>query len=174
MFKKLSKTICLILYYGLTSRLPNYAFPGGKLFNQMRILCLRGILTIGKNCRIMRKIYIGKGKNIFIGSYSRINENVRLDNVSIGDHVMIARDTLILGKMHGFEDIEIPMNLQPTRAFNPTIIEDDVWIGARVIILPGKHIKKGCIIGAGAVVTKDTEENGIYAGVPAKLLKYRS
>jgi maltose O-acetyltransferase len=55
----------------------------------------------------------------------------------------------------------------------PVIIEDDVWIGARVIILPGVKIGKGSIVGAGAVVTKDVEPYSIVAGVPAKLIRKR-
>ncbi len=170
---KAIKYFSLFFYYAFFSRLPNYTFPGGKLYNWLRVRSLKCIIQIGDNCRIMRNIYVGNGNNISIGSYSRINENVRLDNVKIGEHVMIARDAIVLGKMHGFEDIEIPMNLQNKVVVCPTIIEDDVWIGTRVIIMPGKKIKKGCIIGAGAVLTKDTDENGVYAGVPAKLIKYR-
>jgi len=170
---KIIKFLALFFYYGLFSKLPNYVFPGGKIFNALRILCLKVILHIDKNCRIMRNVYVGNGKDISIGAFSRINENVRLDNVVIGEHVMIARDTIILGKMHGFEDIDTPMNLQERVFYKPTVIEDNVWIGTRVIIMPGKTIRKGCIIGAGAVLTKDTVENGIYAGVPANLIKYR-
>ena len=48
-----------------------------------------------------------------------------------------------------------------------------MWIGARVTILPGVKIKKGCIIGAGAVVTKSFEEYSVIGGNPAKLIKYR-
>lgn len=51
------------------------------------------------------------------------------------------------------------------------IIEDDCWLGANCVIMPGVTVKKGCIIGAGAVVTKDTEEFGVYAGVPARLIR---
>ena len=51
------------------------------------------------------------------------------------------------------------------------IVEDGVWIGANALILPGVTIKKGCVIGAGAVVTKDCEENGLYVGCPAKRVK---
>jgi maltose O-acetyltransferase len=171
--QRVIKIFFLIIYYTIFSKLPNYAFPGGKLYNWLRVKCLKRIIQIGNNCRIMRNIYIGNGNNISIGSFSRINENVRLDNVKIGEHVMIARDSIILGKMHGFEDIEVPMSLQNKVVINPTIIEDNVWLGVRVIIMPGKTIRKGCIIGAGAVLTKDTEENGVYAGVPAKLIKYR-
>ena len=55
----------------------------------------------------------------------------------------------------------------------PIIIEDDVWIGAHCIILPGVTIKKGSIIGANSVVKEDTEELSINAGRPAKLISHR-
>ena len=55
----------------------------------------------------------------------------------------------------------------------PVVIEDDVWIGGRVIILPGVHVGTGCVIGAGAVVTRDTPPYTIVAGNPAKIKKYR-
>jgi maltose O-acetyltransferase len=53
------------------------------------------------------------------------------------------------------------------------IIEDDVWIGARSVILPGIKIRTGSIIAVGNVVTKDVEPFSIVAGVPAKLVKKR-
>ena len=55
----------------------------------------------------------------------------------------------------------------------PVVIEDDVWIAANTIILPGVTIKKGAIIGAGSVVTKDVMEYNVVAGVPAKVIKVR-
>ena len=52
-------------------------------------------------------------------------------------------------------------------------VKDNVWIGANVTILDGVVIETGCILAAGAVVTKSTEPNGIYAGIPAKKIKDR-
>lgn len=52
-------------------------------------------------------------------------------------------------------------------------IGDDVWIGDRVTVLPGVHIGNGCIIAAGAVVTKDVPEYTVAAGVPARVVKER-
>ena len=52
-------------------------------------------------------------------------------------------------------------------------IGNDVWIGTRVIILPGVTVGNGVIIGAGAVVTKDVPDMAIVGGVPAKIIKYR-
>lgn len=53
------------------------------------------------------------------------------------------------------------------------IVEDDVWIGFRSIILSGVHIGKGSVIAAGSVVTKDVPPYAIVGGVPAKVIKYR-
>jgi maltose O-acetyltransferase len=55
----------------------------------------------------------------------------------------------------------------------PVIIEDNVWIGYRVIILPGVRVGRNAIIGAGAVVTKDVPPYAIVGGVPAKVIKMR-
>ena len=146
----------------------------GKLFNSFRIFTLKKIFKVGNNCRIMRGVYIGSGKNIEIGNYCRINELTRLSNVKIGNHVMIARDCIILGMTHKYDNIDIPMERQGSVSFKQTIIEDDVWIGARVIIMPGLRIRKGSIIGANSVLTKDTENYGVYGGNPAKLIKKRN
>ena len=54
------------------------------------------------------------------------------------------------------------------------VIDDDVWVGHNVMILPGcKHVGRGAVIGAGAVVTKDVEAYAIMAGNPARKLRYR-
>ena len=82
------------------------------------------------------------------------------DNVTISANVFITTTGLILDdfprKQHYSDEV---------------IISDDVWIGAGVIILPGIKLKKGCVIGAGSIVTKDTEEYCIYAGNPAKKIR---
>jgi len=171
--KKIRKLLFLFFYYLIFSNLPNYAFPGGKFYNWLRISSLRNIIKLGKNCRIMKKVYVGNGNKIEIGNFCRINENVRLDNVRIGNHVMIGRESILLGKMHEFRDTNIPMEQNLSNDSKPTIIEDDVWLGLRVIVMPGVMIRKGTIVGAAAVITKDTEEYGIYAGIPAKLIKKR-
>ena len=53
------------------------------------------------------------------------------------------------------------------------IVDDDVWIGYRAIIMSGVHIGQGAIVAAGAVVTKDVPPYAIVGGVPAKVIKYR-
>jgi maltose O-acetyltransferase len=75
--------------------------------------------------------------------------------------------------MHESANPGIPMISQGVKDVQKTHIEDDVWLGLRVIVMPGVRIRTGCIIAAGGVVTKDTEPYGIYGGVPAKLIKKR-
>ena len=165
--------INLILYYSICSKLPNSSFPLGQIYNKIRISTINNIIKIGKGCKIQRNVYFGNGKGVEIGNHCQINDNVRLDNIKIGNNIMIARDCIFLGKMHEHNDINMPMNIQGAKISFPTILEDDIWIGARVIVMPGIKISKGCIIGAGAVLTKDTVEYGIYGGIPAKLIKFR-
>ena len=126
----------MILYYGLANHLPNYSFPGGKLFNWLRVVSLRGFTKVGKGCRIM-KVYLGNGRDVAIGNHCRINDKVRLDNVRIGNHCMIARECVLLGKAHEASRTDVPMEQQGNRKMEQTVIGDDVWLGLRVAIMPG-------------------------------------
>lgn len=161
------------MYYLLLQKLPSSFFPGGMFFNKLRIACLKILIEVGENTKVQSGVYIGNGGNIKIGDNCQINERVKLDNVFISDYVMIAPGVTVLGKMHVFNDTEVPMVAQGEKEVNQAIIEEDVWIGTNVVIMPGLKIAKGCIIGAGAVLTKDTLPYGIYGGIPARLIKYR-
>lgn len=86
---------------------------------------------------------------------------------------MIGPYCFIYTSNHCTKRTDIPMFRQGDSVPRPVIISDDVWIGARVTILPGVHIGKGAIIGAGAVVTKDVPEYAVVGGNPAKIIKYR-
>lgn len=167
------KQFFIFIYYAFAYNLPSSFFPFGRFFNNFRIFCLRQFSQIGVNSKIQNKVYLGNGENVIIGNNCQINEKVKLDNVTIGNFVMIAPGTVILGKMHESQRIDIPMVLQGEKKGEKTFIEEDVWIGTNAIIMPGLKIRKGCIIAAGAVLTKDTIEYGVYAGIPAKLIKSR-
>jgi maltose O-acetyltransferase len=92
--------------------------------------------------------------------------------LKIGNDVMIGPDVMIFTQNHRNDRLDIPMRLQ-TDPKRQVVIEDDVWIAARVIVLPGVTIHKGAIVGAGAVVTKDVPEYAVVGGNPAKVIKYR-
>lgn len=126
--------------------------------------------SIGENCNIKPNFYCDLGFNIHMGNHVLTNYGVSIldcDEVIIGNNVMIGPNTVLAAADH-------PLNYLERRTKylkGKIVIEDDVWIGANVTILPGVTIHKRAIVGAGAVVTKDVEENTIVAGVPAKLLK---
>lgn len=115
--------------------------------------------------------HISVGNNVYIGHHTEILASEK--GIKIGNNVMIAQHVILISFNHGYNKTGIPMNLQK-QSTERIEIKDDVWIGARAIILPGVTIQKGSIIGAGAVVTKSVKPYSIVGGVPAKFIKYRS
>jgi acetyltransferase-like isoleucine patch superfamily enzyme len=73
---------------------------------------------------------------------------------------------------HNIDDPDRPIRTQGLSC-RGIVIEDDVWIGARVVVLDGVTIRRGAVIGAGAVVTQDVPAGAISMGVPAKVKRYR-
>lgn len=92
--------------------------------------------------------------------------------VTCGDGVRIASLVSIVGFNHGFDDPGRPIHTQPHETLG-IIIEDDVWIGANAVIVDGVRVRRGAVIAAGAVVTKDVPEMAIVTGVPAKVTRRR-
>lgn len=108
--------------------------------------------------------------NIKIGKDSIIGEGTVLDGrdkLTIGDHVDIASEVMIYNGEHDTHSSDFGA------LFSPVVIEDYVFIGPRAIILPGVTLKKGAVVGAAAVVTKNVEEFQVVGGVPAKLITER-
>lgn len=170
------KHVLLFLYYGFAQYLPSSYFPVvGKIFNAIRILCVKGIFKrCGKISTIDRCAYFGNGANVEIDDYSGIGANCFLPNdIIIGKYVMMASEVYIAKSNHEFGKISTPMCFQGVSESKVTIIEDDCWIGRRVIMTPGRYVRKGSIIAAGAVLTKDFEEYSIVGGNPAKLIRKR-
>ncbi len=175
-FSKKSKMykIKLLFYYIIIKHLPHSRFL--KVSNKVRCWYMCSVLRIMKKDKrnfFEPNIYIGKGKNITIGFHCHINENVFIQGAKIGSHVMIAPGVSILCKSHNFSDRTIPMIKQGETLENCPVIEDDVWLGRNVIIMPGVRIGKGSIVGAGAVVTSNVDPYTIVGGVPARVIKSR-
>ena len=107
--------------------------------------------------------------NITVGNDTIIGENVVLDGrakLVIGNHVDFASEVMVYNAQHDVNEEDFASNDKVE--LGEVIIEDYVFIGPRAIILPGVTIKRGAVVGAGAVVTKDVEEFKIVGGVPAK------
>ena len=86
---------------------------------------------------------------------------------------MMGTDVVVITRNHSFERTDIPMMDQGFEEERPVVIGNDVWIGDRVIILPGVHVGDGAVLAAGAVVTKDVPEYAIVGGTPAKVIRMR-
>ena len=114
------------------------------------------------------------GVHVSLGDYSGIGVNAEISNhVILGKYIMMGPDCMIYTQNHDYSRKDIPMQRQGHSEVRPVVIEDDVWIGSRVIILPGVHVGEGSIIGAGSVVTKNVEPYTIVGGNPAHLLRRR-
>ena len=162
-----------VLYYIVGIRMPVSYSRLGDIGKRIRGFCGKLILEYcGNNVNIEKGAKFGTrirlGDNSGIGIRAEIS-----DYVSIGNNVMMGPECIIYTQNHAFSDLSIPMCMQGFSEPKPVIIEDDVWIGGRVTILPGVRVKTGSIIGAGAVVTKDVEAYTIVGGNPAHFLKKR-
>ncbi|WP_294319026.1 acyltransferase [uncultured Chryseobacterium sp.] len=129
-------------------------------------------IFLGRNVDICPNVIIWP-LNLTVGNNVQINPGSAIyGTVKIGNDVMIAPNCMITGGNHGFAKNGIPMRFQESSS-KGIIIEDDVWIGANSVILDGVIIRTGTVIAAGSVVTKDTLEYSINAGVPSKFVKFR-
>ena len=131
------------------------------------------LISNDKQTFVENNVYLSKGEHIKIGSGCHINEYVFIQGACIGNNVMIAPNVAILSTSHNHQSTLIPIINQGETKPNPPVIEDDVWLGRNVIIMPGVVIGSGSIIAAGAVVTKDVKPFSVVGGVPAKLIKTR-
>lgn len=137
---------------------------------------------IGNNVKIDVPFYCDYGQHISIGNNVIININctfVDCNKITIGNNVLIASNVQIYTTTH-------PVNISdrlldnwsynnPHAFFNtyslPVTIEDNVWIGGGVIILPGVTIGKNSVIGAGSVVNKSIPPNSLAVGNPCKIIR---
>lgn len=151
--------------------IPNVLWPLKILLIKHSIKSKGKNFKVGPNVILYNRKEITVGKNVFIGDGTVIGGKVK---VQIGDNVMFGPEVMIRGGDHNFSVVGKPMFKVKDGGLNlPIIIENDVWIGTRVIILKGVRIREGSVIGAGAIVTRDTLPYSIFIGTPAKPVKCR-
>lgn len=127
---------------------------------------IRGSVKVNGPSYVNRKTVLGN--NVHFNGMRIIGHG----KVIIGDNFHSGQDCVIISESHNFEGKLLPYD--ETFISKETIIEDNVWLGHGVLILPGAHIGEGAIIQAGAVVTGKIEKCGIAGGNPAKVFKYRN
>lgn len=105
--------------------------------------------------------------DIGLGDWCVINSDCYIDNrarVEVGDGAGLAHGVMVCTSTHDLGDETKRWGAYRTA---PVTIAAGAWVGVRATLLPGVTVAPGCIIGAGAVVTGDTEPNGLYVGIPA-------
>lgn len=124
--------------------------------------------------RVWRGAYFALGNEIEIGHKSSLGINCVVPyDLKVGDYVMMGPNCYIFHANHETNDTSIPMCEQGRAIHKPTIIEDDVWIGRDVTMTPGRIIKKGTIVGACCLLSRNFPEYSVVGGNPAVLLKSR-
>ena len=109
--------------------------------------------------------------DVIIGDHTRVGlHNTVIGPVTIGNHVNLAQGITVTALNHNFANSEKKIDEQGVNT-TPVTIEDDVWVGANAVLLPGVRIGTHSVIAAGAVVTKDVPPHSIVAGIPAKVIK---
>lgn len=173
---KIKRIFYSILYYFIGRHLPSSQSPYSFFSKKFRYILCKGLFKhMGNNVNIEHGVFFGSGSEITIGDYSGLGINSRVSGpLKIGKNVMMGPEVMIYTSNHKIDDLNIPMIEQGETPKKLVEIEDDVWIGARAIILPGVKIHKGAVIAAGSVVTKDVLAYGIVGGNPAKVIKFRN
>jgi len=180
--KRLLKLFYMLLYH------PLLFFKIGELGKNVLIgkwleiknadkIYIKNNVRIGHSCRVS---IIKKFNNelfnpkVCIDEYTYIGNRFTIlcaEEIKIGKNVLIASDVMITSENHGIDPLnELNYNLQSLET-KPVFIDDGVWIGEKVSILPGVIIGKKSIIGANSVVSKSIPEYSIAVGSPAKVIK---
>jgi lipopolysaccharide O-acetyltransferase len=174
-FSLLRNLIFTRIYYK-KSRLIRFPF----YIRGKKNICLGCGLTTGVGCRIEAiSGYFTSTHLISFGNNVQINDYVHIaaiQNVTIGNNVLVASKVFISDHNHGiyFGQNGSNPDIPPTErvlSSSEVIIEDNVWIGELVSILPGVIIGKGSIIGANSVVNRNIPPYSIAVGIPARVIK---
>lgn len=161
-----AQTRCMDVLYDF-----NHSRPSDKAGR--RALLKQLLAEVGENCHVEAPLYANWGCHTHFGKNVYANFNLTLvddTDITIGDYVMIGPHVTIATAGHPIapelRKLDLPLQ------FNiPVVIEENVWIGAGAVILPGVTIGKNSVIGAGAIVTKDIPSNVVAVGNPCRVLR---
>jgi galactoside O-acetyltransferase len=127
--------------------------------------------SVGERTVLLPPFHAGFGSNVHLGDDFFGNVNLTfVDDVEIriGDGVMIAPGVTLTTTGH---PVHPDLRVDFTRFSEPIVIEDEVWIGSNVVVLPGVRIGRGSVIGAGSVVTRDVPSMVVAHGAPARVVR---
>jgi acetyltransferase-like isoleucine patch superfamily enzyme len=166
----------------LTLRSPRRIHLGARVaLDDYVMLSVRGGQGVG--IEIDDDVLVGRGAvlktragSIRIGSGTSVGFACRIGATSpviVGRHCLLGARCYIGGADHGHAELDVPVLEQPLATRGGVVIEDNVWLGAHVVVLDGVTICQGAIVGAGAVVTGPIPAYAKAAGVPARIIGHR-
>lgn len=134
-------------------------------------------VTVGRDAQVRPSGYYGRslGWGLRVGNNSNLGPGCYIGasgGIVIGDNVLMGPGVTVLSEEHDFTRRERDIRAQGVTEMK-TVINDDVWLGARSVILGGSHVGKGSVIAAGAVVKGSVPPYAIMAGVPARVVRER-
>lgn len=145
--------------------------PSPHALNFIRIFLLRIFgANIPYNVKLRPSSFVSYPWNLKCGENCFFGDGVYIDcltGVIIGNNVSLSNFCYVTSGTHDYESADFDLLLRQV------IIEDEVWLAVRSMILPGLVVGRGSVIGAGSVLTKSTNQNQIWAGVPARFVRNR-
>ncbi|PZS26855.1 MAG: acyltransferase [Pseudonocardiales bacterium] len=151
------------------------AFARGPLHGNALAMLREGRLSIGPHAVFEPGVWLTSDTGrIDIGAAAMLNLNVMVaavERVEIGAHSMLANGCLVTDANHRFDEPDRPVPWQGFTTKGPTVIGDNVWLGANVVVTSGVTIGRRSVIGANSVVIDDILPYSLAAGAPARVLK---
>ena len=135
-------------------------------------------LVLGYRVTLEQDVYlkcVAPSARLSIGSWSFLGNGVEIDcqdTIEIGAHVLLSPGCFVTDHNHGIL-LGKRIDQQPCTS-SMVVIEDDVWLGAKSIVLPGVTIGEGAVVAAGAVVNKNVQPYAVVAGIPAREIGKRT
>lgn len=151
------------------------AVPGALGCRLRGLVFRRYLKVLGSDVVLQRGFCVTNPELISIGSKCNFAQRVFITGgggVTIGDWVGFGPDTKVWSVNHRFDDADRPWMLQGWDK-KPVVIEDDVWLGANVFVMPGVTIGHGAIVSAGAVVSKSIPPYALVSGNPGRVIGWR-
>lgn len=172
--KRIVRIFYYIMYYCFARHLPGNAKPYSFGARQIRGYIAKHLLKkCGNNPFVEHGASFSDGSHLEIGDDCSIGINCQVARARLGNNVIMGPDVVFIANNHDFSNPGTSMKYRGYMPAPVITVGDNTWIGTRVIILPGRQIGKDCIIGAGAVVTRNVPDNAIAAGNPAKIIRFR-
>jgi len=174
---KIIKIIFNIKDHYFIYRKLNIFLPNSSSIKNYKFITIGEKFSIGENSRLLCQDP-ENGSRLEIGNNVAVNSGVSINadcggEIKIGDNVLIGPDVVIRAANHKYDDCTKPIREQG-HDVGKIIIENDVWLGAKVIVLPNVLIGEGCVVGAGSVVNIDLPAYSLAVGVPVKVIRIRN